>query len=441
MLRKNYWIRSGTISLLQQAGNFIVGFASFFFLVRLTSKDDYGTWVLFLSTVSLIEIIRNELIQNALIKYVSVAGDTDRGNIISTSFIINAVMTVLLALILACVAPLLARIWDAPAIRDMLWLYLVSFFIVGIQMQFNSIEQAYLSFDSLFLSTFLNQFIFLVAIIVAYFQNYGLTLIQLVELNIIAVAVGTLASWSCVRKHWTFNWKFDPKWAKKLLNYGKYTMATSLHATFSNVMDQMMLGGMLSPGAVSSFNIANRISNMAHIPTNAMANIVFPQGAIRFESEGKDAMKVLYEKSVGSVLAILVPAVIVLYLFAEPIIHIIAGEKYMDAIPLLRVTLLYCLLIPYSRQTGTILESTGNTRLNFLLVLFTSSFNIILNVLLISRFGMMGAVYGALLARILFFIVARHYLKKLFQINLWAPWRYAIQFYPDTYHKLFHNDK
>src|SRR3546814_15766897 len=99
-------------------------------------------------------------------------------------------------------------------------------------------------------STFLNLFIFLVAIIVAYFQNYGLTLIQLVELNIIAVVVGTFASWCYVRKHWTFNWRFDFKWAKRLLNYGKYTMATSLHATFSNVMDQMMLGGMLSPGAV-----------------------------------------------------------------------------------------------------------------------------------------------------------------------------------------------
>ncbi|MGV3762447.1 flippase [Parapedobacter sp.] len=440
-MRKNYWIRSGTISLLQQACNFIVGFASFFFLVRLTSKDDYGTWILFLSTASLIEITRNELIQNALIKYVSVAVEADRGNVISTSFIINAVMTALLALLLAGIAPLLAHIWNTPVIRDMLWLYLISFFIVGIQIQFNSIEQALLSFKSLFLSTFLKQFIFLIAIIAAYFLNYRLTLIQLVEFNIIAAVAGTFASWSYVRKHWIFNWKFDFKWAKKLLNYGKYTMATSLHATFSNVMDQMMLGGMLSPGAVSSFNIANRISNMAHIPTNAMAIIVFPQGAIRFESEGKDAMKVLYEKSVGSVLAILTPAVIMLYLFAEPIIHIIVGEKYLDAIPLLRVTLLYCFLIPYGRQTGTILESTGNTRLNFLLVLFTSSFNIILNILLINKFGVMGAVYGALLARILFFVVARHYLKKLFKINLWAPWKYAIQFYPDTYHKLFHKDK
>src|SRR5690606_29923625 len=119
----------------------------------------------------------------------------------------------------------------------------------------------------------------------------------------------------------------------------------------------------------------------------------------RYESEGKEAMKLLYEKSVGSILAILVPAIIVLYLFANPIINLIAGERYLDTIPLLRVTLLYCFLIPFSRQTGTILESTGNTKLNFLLVLFTGMFNIILNVFLIFKFGVIGAVYGALIAR------------------------------------------
>ncbi len=434
----NYWIRSGTVSILQQVCNFIVGFAGFFFLVRLTSKDDYGTWILFLSTISLIEITRNELIQNALIKYVSVSGDDDRGKIIATSFAINMTVTTLLALILAGVAPLLSHIWDAPAISNMLWLYLISFFIVGIQMQCNAIEQAYLNFNSLFLSSFLKQFLFLVALVVAYFLNYALTLIQLVELTIISGVLGTFVSWHYARRHFTFKWKFDLEWAKKLLNYGKYTMATSLHATFSNVMDQMMLGALLAPAAVSSFNIANRISNMAHIPTNAMATIVFPQGAIRYEAEGKDAMKLLYEKSVGSILAILTPVVMILYLFAEPIIHIIVGEQYVDAIPLLRVTLLYCLLIPYSRQTGTILESTGNTRLNFLLVLFTGAFNIVLNIFLIQKFGVIGAVYGALAARISFFLVARHYLKSLFGINLWAPWKYAVQFYPDIYRKLFH---
>ncbi|WP_262247674.1 flippase [Parapedobacter soli] len=435
---KSYWIRSGTVSVLQQISNFIIGFGSFFFLVRLTSKDDYGTWVLFLSTISLLEIARNELIQNALIKYVSIAENNTRQKIIFTSFIINMGMTGILALVLVGISPFLSRIWDAPVLINMFLLYLISFFITGIQTQYNSIEQAYLDFRSLFLSSFLKQFFFLTVLVIAYVLKYELTLIQLTEFHVVSTIVGAIVSWCYARKHLTFNCKFDFGWAKKLLNYGKYTMATSLHATFSNVMDQMMVGGMLSSGAVSSFNIANRISNMAHIPTNAMATIVFPQGAIRFESEGKNAMKLLYEKSVGSILAIVTPAVVVLYLFAEPIIHIFAGERYLDAAPLLRVTLLYCLLIPYSRQTGTILESTGNTKLNFLIVLFTSSFNIILNIFLISKYGVIGAVYGALLARIVFFVTARYYLKKLFQINLWAPWKYAILFYPEIYRKLFY---
>jgi len=172
-----------------------------------------------------------------------------------------------------------------------------------------------------------------------------------------------------------------------------------------------------------------------------MATIVFPQGAIRFETEGDAAIKHLYEKSVGSILAILTPAVLTVYFFAEPIVRIIAGDRYLDAIPLLQITLLYCLLIPYSRQTGTVLESTGNTRLNFLLVLVTGAFNIILNIFLINKFGVVGAVYGALIARVVFFLVAGHFLKKLFQINIWAPWGYAVRFYPELYAKLINKNR
>jgi lipopolysaccharide exporter len=196
-----------------------------------------------------------------------------------------------------------------------------------------------------------------------------------------------------------------------------------------------MLGGLLSTAASGAFNIAVRITNLIDIPTSAVATIVFPQSAKRMESQGKEAIKYLYEKSVGTILAILVPGLIVLYFCSGFVVHFIAGAKYNDSIPLLKVTLLYCLLIPYGRQFGTILDSIGRTRLTFVIVLITASLNLGLNYFFIKRFGVIGAAYATLISNIVGFLIAQTILKKELNVNVLHTFIYAYRFYPEVYTK------
>jgi len=197
----------------------------------------------------------------------------------------------------------------------------------------------------------------------------------------------------------------------------------------------MMLGALLSPAASGAFNIAVRITNLIDIPGNAIAVVVFPQSSRRMEEEGKSAIKYLYEKSVGTTLALVLPGVLFLYLFSDFVIHFIAGEKYVDSIPLLRVTLLYCLLIPYGRQFGTILDSIGKTKITFLVVVGTTVLNLSLNYVLISRLGVMGAAYATLISNIAGFCVAQVILKKEVDVNLRNTIVYMLKFYPEFFEK------
>lgn len=436
-IKENYWLRSGSTTLLQQSIGVMAGFLSFYFLVRIISKTDFGIWILFLSTVSLFEIIRSELIRGALIRFLSVAPEEERGKITSTAICLNMGVTSVLTIILVGIAPLLASLWQAPSLKEMLYIYIVTFYILGFQLHFNSIEQAYLNFSSLFYSMFIMQTLFSVLLGICYTMGWMPTLLQLVQAQALFAFLATVPAYLYARRRLSRAFKFSRTWLKKIIDYGKYSMGTSLHATFSNVFDGMLIGLMLSPKTVSIFNTATRISQIAHLPTNAMASIVFPLGARRSETQGNAALKFLYEKSVGSILALLVPTVVFLSIFATPIVNFIAGPQYGDAIPLLRVALLYCIFIPYSRQTGTILEASGKTKLNFFLVLCTGLFNIVLNYFLIQEWGAMGAVCGALAAWILFFIVSQYILNKLFKINIWSPWQYAFRFYPETWRMLF----
>jgi len=260
------------------------------------------------------------------------------------------------------------------------------------------------------------------------------SLIHLMYVFIVSAFLSLIASWFYVKRDFVYTRKIFPDWIKRLFNYGKYGFGTSVSSILSGTIDQWMLGSMLSPASAAEFNIAVRITNLIDVPTSAVASIVFPQSAKRIETEGRDAVKYLYEKSVGTILALLIPGVLFLYFFAGYVIEFLA-PKYQSSVPLLHITLLYCLLIPYGRQFGTILDSIGKTKTTFYIVLTTASLNLGLNYIFIDQWGVMGAAYATLCSNVVSFAIAQTILRRELQVNLWNTLVYAWKFYPEFYTK------
>jgi len=439
--KDQYWIKSGFLNVVQNFSGVFFGFASFYFLVRLLSKQDYGAWTLFMSTTTILEIIRSGLIQNALIKFVSSSDKSEHHKIISASFTISGALTIGCIIANLIFAHTLSLIWKSPELTSMFYTYNIVFLLSGLLTQFNCIEQANLSFTGIVITNFIRQASFFVYVATCFLTNYNMPLIHLIYVQIFSALLSTIVAFYYTRPYLKIVFKIYPEWIKKLFNYGKYAFGTSISSILSGTIDQMMLGGLLSPAASGAFNIAVRITNLIDIPTGAVATIVFPQSAKRMETEGKDAIRYLYEKSVGTILAILVPGLIVLYFCSGFVVHFIAGGKYDDSIPLLRVTLLYCLLIPYGRQFGTILDSIGRTRLTFVIVLITASLNLALNYVFIIQFGVIGAAYATLVSNVIGFAIAQYILRKELHVNVLHTFIYAYRFYPEVYYKYIRGEK
>jgi len=433
--KDHYWLKSGILNILQNFSGVFFGFAGFYILVRVLDKQDFGVWTLFMSVTTIVEAIRSGLIQNALVKYLSAAGKSEHGNIISSSFFISGMVTIFSIVVVAVFAPYLSRIWSSPQLIGLLYVYILVYIFSGIITQFNSIEQANFRFNGIFIAGFIRQASFFSFVLISYFLNFKLELIYLVWVQAISAFLSAAAAYLFVRHNLVFSKNIHKEWIGKLFGYGKYAFGTSVSSMLSGTVDQMMLGALLSPAASGAFNIAVRITNLIDIPGNAIAVVVFPQSSRRMEEEGKGAIKYLYEKSVGTTLALVLPGVLFLYFFSDFVIHFIAGEKYVDSIPLLQVTLLYCLLIPYGRQFGTILDSIGKTRTTFLVVLGTTILNLGLNFLLISRIGVMGAAYATLISNIAGFCVAQIILKKEIDVSLKNTIIYMFKFYPEFFQK------
>ena len=428
---RHNWLRSGSYNLLLNLQSLLFGFGGFYILVRLLDKHSFGIWTLFVATTTIFEMARSGLIVNALIKFLSGGSKVERAQIVTASFFLSGIIVLCCIALNVCIAGYLAEIWHFPGLAKMFYLFSLVYILQGFLTQFQCIEQARLSFEGVFLSSLAKQAGFFIYVLICYLEKYQTSLISLIYVQALSNLVGIIIEYFYVRKDLIFSAKLDWEWVRKLFNFGKYVFGTSVSGVLSTTVNQMMLGALLSPDAAGAFNVSSKIINLIDVPTNALGPIVFPQSAKRFELQGNDAVKYLYEKSVGTILALLIPCLLFLLIFPGFVVHIIAGYKYQETIPIVRVIVLCALINPFMRIFGPVVDSVGKPRINFVIVVIFTIINLPLNYIFIKWLGIIGAVYATLVADIIIYSVMYVILKKEFKVNLRNTLIYAARFYPE----------
>lgn len=317
--------------------------------------------------------------------------------------------------------------------NQMFFVFITYFFISGFLNLLNCVEQASLSFTGIFFSNIFRQIIMLAYPAYCYLTGAELNLTILVYLQIASIVVALTIIYRYTKRYLKFSRKLDYHWLRKILSFGIYTFGVSLSVMLAGTTDQMMLGWLLSTAATGVFSVALRITAITEIPTMAMATIVYPQLSRRISVEGENSAKYLYEKSVGVILSILIPSILLILIFSEPVLHFVAEKKYDESLPLLKITLISSLFSPFARQAGTVFNSSGRAKLSFLLVIVSSLVIITTNFFMIRSFGIIGAALATLIATSINTAVALYFLKKLFHINVINTFIYAYKFYPEFY--------
>lgn len=424
-----YWLRSGLYSLFEKTSLQIFRFGGFYLLVRGLPKEQYGVWVLFLMVGAFVEVARIGLVQNALMKFLAVNEKSVHGSINTASLVLNTILTGLSMLALIVLSQVYKLFWpDAFLLDKMLPLYIITTLILIPFFQFNFIQQGNLEFRGTFWSNFAREGLFFAYVVASYF-TWGLDLVQLASFQIIAAILGSFVAYITTAKvFFLFSKKIDWSWVKELFNFGKYVLGTSMSSMIIKSIDTFMLGSIIGTTGVAIYNVGIKISNLVEVPTQAVAAIVFPQSAKRIEEEGKDSVKRLYERSVGGILALIVPLIFFVLVFPELVLRIIAPE-YIEWPHVLQVTVLYGLFIPFARQFGTMLDSIGKPKINFYFVVVGATLNIIFNYFFVHAFGIIGAAYGTLSTYVIIFILNSIVLYKELGVLPQNALAYAPKFY------------
>ena len=205
-------------------------------------------------------------------------------------------------------------------------------------------------------------------------------------LYIVLVRRGKTVRWKYIRYALAFCWPFVPH---------------LLSMKVLSASDRVMITNMIGREANATYTIANNCVSIATLFFTSLNTAISPWVYDQLESKDTRELKRI---TVPYVL-IFVMAVQIIQLAAPEVLMIVGGKKYLDAkdcfLPLFTsVTVQFCYAMyvnieQYSRKTWAIAGGT----------LIAAAVNVVLNFLLIPRFGYVAAAYTTLIGYLVLFAV------------------------------------
>lgn len=435
---KSYWLSSGFYALLDRLTQMVFNLGGVVLLFRMLDKGTCSVWVIFLTVTSFIEVARIGLLQNGMISFLASADKREHPKILTASVVLNVALSVFCAFLLVLGANGMAYFFDKdPILPTLFKVYALTTFAFTALYQFNFIQQANLDFKGLFWSSFVkNGGLFAYILYLFVFQK-TFTLIDLAICQLLSTIPSAVVAYWFAKKYTVFDRQIDRFWLGKLFDYGKFAMGTNFFTMLFKNVDKTLLGRFLKD-SVSTYDLALKVNQLAEVPTMTLALILFPQSARR-NTEGGDtkaAAKYLYEKSVGVLLALIVPMTLGVLLLADVIVLLIGSAKYANAANILRLTVFYSIFSAYAIQFGTILDSIQKPNLNFYITTLGAIVNLGCNWFFISKFGFYGAAYGTLIGMTLMFLVMQFVLNKAIRTQPLNAFVYMIAFYREIFLKI-----
>jgi lipopolysaccharide exporter len=436
---KSYWLKSGFFSLLDRGTIQVFRFLSFFVMVRGLSKADFGIWSLYLTLAAVVEMIRVGLIQNALVRFLSIyPTPQEQGEVGSSALALSLLHSCLSAFLLTGMGWVVGQFWELSPLDDLLAIYIVTTFVLTIYYHFLSVQQAHLKFQGTFWANLARHSSFFVYVLWIYLSpDRAYDLVQLVWVQLGTIGFSAVVAVAMGWRYARFSLRVHLSRMREIIQYGKFVVGTNLSTTSIKTVDQVMLGVLVSPIGVASYSTAMRIAHLVEVPIQSIAAVVFPQSARQMKDQGQEAICRLYERSVGVILAMVVPGVCFVLLFTDQVLHFVAGPDYLDAVPVLQVVMLYALMLPFSRQFGTIMESIGKPSYQFGLLAIGAAINLGLNYFLIQWQGVMGAAYASISTYFLIVVGSLIILRREVGVQLAPTLGFAIQLYRNGFQMLW----
>jgi len=347
---RNALYRSAMLAVALQWVLRFIGLFSVFILAHLLEPADFGIMGLAVATLALVELLGAVGLWQALLRI----KEWDREHL-DTAWTIQLIVFGAMGLLALCSAPLVARIYDQPALTAVLAVLSLRFVALGVA------NIGIVEFDrKLAFGRDLRMRIgsrlasFVVAVSAAFwFRNYWALVIGLVAQN----SFFSIATYIC---H-PFRPRLSLKRRAELLGTSLWIFVHSVTQTVQMQVERLVMGRFSSTHVIGLYSVSKDLSEIFTQEIATALNRVTFVTVARTDQPLSDA-PLRTAQILGAYAMIAAPMGFGLAATAEPSIHLLLGAEWESAAPFLKIVAVYSALYAVYKVIASALQAAGFAR-------------------------------------------------------------------------------
>lgn len=388
--------------LLERFGAQFVTLIVSIVLARILDPTAYGTIALVMVFVAILQVFVESGLATALIQKKE-ADDLD----FSTVFHFNIVASLLLYFLLFFLSPLVAEFFNKDELTIILRILGLSVIISGIK----SVQQSFIAREMKFRLFFFATLGGTIgaAIIGIWFALLGFGVWALVAQYLFNLTVDTIILSLLIKWHPKMIFSFER--LKSLFSYGWKLLISALIATTYNELQSLVIGKRYSSDSLAFFDRGRQFPNLIVTNINSsIDSVLLP--TMSKEQDNKERVKLMTRRSIKISTYIMMPMMVGLAVCAEPIVLLLLTEKWLPAVPFLRIFCIIYAFYPIHTANLNAIKAVG--RSDYFLIIEIIKKLVGLTIIFITMFISVEAIaYGMIITTILSQIINSWPNKKL----------------------------
>lgn len=156
-------------------------------------------------------------------------------------------------------------------------------------------------------------------------------------------------------------------------------------------LDILMIGYFMEPSDVAYYRAVQPLKTTAMFALGSFTFLFLPLATEYHEAGDETSLDRIFTVSTKWVLLITLPPVLIFGLFSESVVEALFGQQYLPAAPVLTILVLGLLFRAVSGLDGDMVKAIDRPRLELYSGVVGLISNLVLNIVLIPRFGIRGA--------------------------------------------------
>jgi PST family polysaccharide transporter len=335
-------------------------------LARLLTPDNFGIVAYVTVAITYLTLVKDLGLGAALVQR-----RDDVEKTANTVFTLNLGVGILITLITMLIAPLAAAYFREPLVTPMLrWLGL-SIFLNSLGSVHMSRLQRELQFHWKMIPQIGNILVKALVSITLALLHFGAW--ALIFGQLAGALVSLVLVWKIVP--WRPKLMIDRTLTKSLFRYGVFIMGEDALSVGQDNFDYLVIGRLFTQVSMGIYTLAYQLPEMLILSLFwVIADVLFPAFSSIQDQRDKLVEGVL--STIRYLELVITPLALGLAVAADPIIRVVFGEQWLDAIPIMQILAIYALVQSIGFNFGDVYKAIGQPEISIKITIPTMCFRL-----------------------------------------------------------------